>query len=77
MGDFAVVDEHGFVSIQDRKKDIIISGGENISSIELEDALFEHDAVGEVAVVPSPHEDWGETPKPSSSPTPATPRTPV
>jgi fatty-acyl-CoA synthase len=63
MGDFAVVDEHGFVSIQDRKKDIIISGGENISSIELEDALFEHDAVSEVAVVPSPHEDWGETPK--------------
>ncbi|MDL0129022.1 AMP-binding protein [Halobacterium salinarum] len=63
MGDFAVVDDTGFVSILDRKKDIIISGGENISSIELEDTLFEHDAVGEVAVVPSPHDDWGETPK--------------
>jgi len=63
MGDLAVVDEDGFVSIQDRKKDIIISGGENISSIELEDTLFEHEAVSDVAVIPAPDERWGETPK--------------
>ncbi|WP_276300762.1 long-chain-fatty-acid--CoA ligase [Halorussus lipolyticus] len=62
-GDLAVVDEHGMVSIQDRKKDIIISGGENISSIEIEDTLFEHDAVSDVAVIPAPSERWGETPK--------------
>jgi len=63
MGDLAVVDADGFVSIQDRKKDIIISGGENISSIELEDTLFEHDVVSDVAVIPIPDEQWGETPK--------------
>jgi fatty-acyl-CoA synthase len=63
MGDLAVVDENGFVSIQDRKKDIIVSGGENISSIELEDTLFDHDAVADVAVVPVPSDEWGETPK--------------
>ncbi|TKX85489.1 long-chain fatty acid--CoA ligase, partial [Halorubrum sp. SS5] len=63
MGDLAVVDEDGFVSIQDRKKDIIISGGENISSIELEDTLFEHEAVSDAAVIPAPDERWGETPK--------------
>ncbi|QLG60548.1 long-chain-fatty-acid--CoA ligase [Halorarum salinum] len=63
MGDLAVVDDRGMITIQDRKKDIIISGGENISSIELEDALFSHDAVGDVAVIPVPSEEWGETPK--------------
>ncbi|QIB73505.1 long-chain-fatty-acid--CoA ligase [Halogeometricum borinquense] len=63
MGDLAVVDENGFITIQDRKKDIIISGGENISSIELEDTLFDHDAVGDVAVIPMPSEEWGESPK--------------
>ena len=63
LGDLATVDETGMISIQDRKKDIIISGGENISSIELEDTLFEHDAVSDVAVIPSPDEEWGETPK--------------
>jgi fatty-acyl-CoA synthase len=63
MGDLAVVDENGMISIQDRKKDIIISGGENISSIELEDALFDHPKVSDVAVIPSPSEEWGETPK--------------
>ena len=62
-GDLAVVDEHGMVSIQDRKKDIIISGGENISSIELEDTLFDHDEVSDVAVIPAPSDEWGETPK--------------
>jgi fatty-acyl-CoA synthase len=63
MGDLATVDENGMIAIQDRKKDIIISGGENISSIELEDTLFEHDAVGSAAVIPAPSEEWGETPK--------------
>ncbi|NUE02090.1 long-chain-fatty-acid--CoA ligase [Halorubraceae archaeon YAN] len=63
MGDLGVVDENGFIAIQDRKKDIIISGGENISSIELEDTLFEHEAVGDVAVIPAPSEKWGESPK--------------
>jgi fatty-acyl-CoA synthase len=63
LGDLATVDENGMISIQDRKKDIIVSGGENISSIELEDTLFEHEGVSDVAVIPSPDEDWGETPK--------------
>jgi fatty-acyl-CoA synthase len=63
MGDLATVDEDGMILIQDRKKDIIISGGENISSIELEDTLFEHDAVSNVAIVPAPSDQWGETPK--------------
>jgi fatty-acyl-CoA synthase len=62
-GDLATVEENGMISIQDRKKDIIISGGENISSIELEDTLFEHDDVSDVAVVPAPSDKWGETPK--------------
>ncbi len=63
LGDLATVDENGMISIQDRKKDIIISGGENISSIELEDTLFEHPEVADVAVIPAPSEEWGETPK--------------
>ncbi|WP_338742389.1 long-chain-fatty-acid--CoA ligase [Haloplanus salilacus] len=63
MGDLATVDENGMISIQDRKKDIIISGGENISSIELEDTLFDHPDVGSVAVIPAPSERWGEEPK--------------
>ncbi|EMA01921.1 fatty-acyl-CoA synthase [Haloarcula vallismortis] len=63
MGDLATVDEDGMVAIRDRKKDIIISGGENISSIELEDTLYEHDAVSDVAVIPAPSDEWGETPK--------------
>ncbi|MFB6166027.1 MAG: long-chain-fatty-acid--CoA ligase [Haloarculaceae archaeon] len=62
-GDLAVVDDNGMIAIRDRKKDIIISGGENISSLELEDALFEHDAIAAVAVIPAPSEQWGETPK--------------
>ena len=48
--------------IKDRSKDIIISGGENISSIEVEGALYQHPAVGAAAVVAAPHEKWGETP---------------
>ncbi|EMA36333.1 long-chain-fatty-acid--CoA ligase [Halobiforma nitratireducens] len=62
-GDLATIDENGLIAIRDRKKDIIISGGENISSIELEDALFDHDAVADAAVIPAPSEEWGETPK--------------
>ncbi|MFC4436989.1 MULTISPECIES: long-chain-fatty-acid--CoA ligase [Natrialbaceae] len=62
-GDLATIDEDGMVAIQDRKKDIIISGGENISSIELEDVLYDHPDVQKAAVIPVPSEQWGETPK--------------
>ncbi len=62
-GDLAVWDEHGNIHIVDRKKDVIISGGENISSPELEDALYHHPAVLECAVIGVPSEKWGETPK--------------
>ena len=62
-GDMAVVDEEGYYLIVDRKKDIIISGGENISSIEVEKAVFAHPAVLECAVVAVPDERWGEVPK--------------
>jgi fatty-acyl-CoA synthase len=61
-GDMATVDEYGNIDIVDRKKDIIISGGENISSIEVEGVLYEHPAVLEAAVIAVPHEKWGETP---------------
>ncbi len=62
-GDGGRLDEDGYVAIADRKKDVIISGGENVSSIEVEDALFSHAAVAEVAVIGVPHEKWGETVK--------------
>ena len=62
-GDLAVWDEFSNIHIVDRKKDVIISGGENISSPEIEDALYKHPAVLECAVVGVPHERWGETPK--------------
>lgn len=62
-GDMATIDEHGYVLIVDRKKDIIVSGGENISSIELEKTLLAHPAVYEAAVIPVPDERWGEVPK--------------
>jgi fatty-acyl-CoA synthase len=62
-GDLAVWDEHGNINIVDRKKDVIISGGENISSPEIEDALYKHPAVLECAVIGVPSEKWGETPK--------------
>jgi fatty-acyl-CoA synthase len=59
-GDGGIVDDEHYVHILDRKKDVIISGGENVSSIEVEDALFSHDAVAEVAVIGIPDERWGE-----------------
>jgi len=62
-GDAAVVHPDGYVEIRDRFKDVIISGGENISSIEVESALLRHPAVAEAAVVGMPHEKWGESPK--------------
>jgi acyl-CoA synthetase (AMP-forming)/AMP-acid ligase II len=61
-GDMAVWDEENYIYIVDRKKDIIISGGENISSIEVEKAIFAHPAVLECAVVSAPDEQWGEIP---------------
>ncbi|GAA3565919.1 MULTISPECIES: acyl-CoA synthetase [Marinobacter] len=61
-GDLAVWHEDGYMEIKDRLKDIIISGGENISTIEVEDALYRHPAVLEAAVVARPDEKWGETP---------------
>ena len=61
-GDAAVVHPDGYVQITDRLKDVIISGGENISSVEVEAMLLGHDAIQEVAVVGVPHEKWGEAP---------------
>jgi fatty-acyl-CoA synthase len=61
-GDLAVKYPDGYIQLKDRSKDIIISGGENISSIEVEDALYKHPAVAVVAVVARPDEKWGETP---------------
>ncbi len=62
-GDGGVVDDEGYYVITDRKKDVIISGGENVSSIEVEDVLFSHPDVTEAAVIGVPHEKWGETVK--------------
>ena len=61
-GDAAVVHPDGYVEIRDRIKDVIISGGENISSVEVEAMLLRHPAVQEVAVVGMPDKQWGETP---------------
>ena len=61
-GDLAVVHPDGYIKIQDRSKDIIISGGENISSLEVEETLYRHPAVQFAAVVAQPDEKWGETP---------------
>jgi fatty-acyl-CoA synthase len=62
-GDLGVMHPDGYVELRDRKKDIIISGGENISTIEVEHTLVKHPAVLECAVVAVPHEKWGEVPK--------------
>jgi fatty-acyl-CoA synthase len=61
-GDIGVIHPDGYIQLKDRSKDIIISGGENISSIEVEDALYKHPAVAAAAVVAKPDEKWGETP---------------
>lgn len=71
-GDLAVVHENGYIEIKDRKKDIIISGGENISTVEVENVIYKHPAVQEVAVVAVPHEKWGEVPKAFIVPKPGT-----
>ncbi len=60
-GDGGVLDDEGYITISDRRKDVIITGGENVSSIEVEDCLFSHPAVAEVAVIGVPSEKWGET----------------
>ena len=59
-GDGGTIDDENYVTITDRKKDVIISGGENVSSIEVEDAVFSHPEVAEVAVIGVPDEKWGE-----------------
>ncbi len=61
-GDIGVMHADGYIQLKDRSKDIIISGGENISSIEVEDALYKHPAVAAAAVVAKPDDKWGETP---------------
>ena len=61
-GDLGVMHPDGYIQLKDRSKDIIISGGENISSIEVEDALYKHPAVSAAAVVAKPDDKWGETP---------------
>jgi fatty-acyl-CoA synthase len=60
-GDGGVLGDDGYLTISDRKKDVIITGGENVSSVEVEDVLFSHPAVSEVAVIGVPSEKWGET----------------
>ena len=62
-GDLAVMHPDGYAELRDRKKDIIISGGENISTIEVENTIYRHPAVQEVAVIAIPDERWGEVPK--------------
>jgi fatty-acyl-CoA synthase len=62
-GDLATIDKDGYLLIVDREKDIIISGGENISSLEVERAINAHPSVYEVAVIAVPDEKWGEVPK--------------
>jgi len=62
-GDLGVMYPDGYIELRDRKKDIIISGGENISTIEVEQALYQHPSVLEVAVIAIPHDKWGEVPK--------------
>ncbi len=62
-GDLAVVHPNGYIEVRDRGKDIVISGGENISSIEVEKVLYDHPAVSEAAIIAWPDEKWGEVPK--------------
>ena len=69
-GDLAVMHPDGYIQIMDRKKDIIISGGENISTVELENTIYQHPDVMEVAVVSTPDPKWGEVPKAFITPRP-------
>src|SRR5437879_9055345 len=62
-GDMATINEDGYILIVDRRKDIIVSGGENISSLEVEKVLLSHPSVLEVAIIPVPDPVWGEVPK--------------
>jgi fatty-acyl-CoA synthase len=62
-GDIATIDGEGYLRIVDRKKDLVISGGENVSSVEVEQALCAHPSVLEAAVVGEPDERWGEVPR--------------
>jgi fatty-acyl-CoA synthase len=71
-GDLAVMHPDNYIQIMDRQKDIIISGGENISTVEVENVLYSHPAVLEVAVVAMPDEKWGEVPKAFVTPKPGT-----
>ncbi len=71
-GDLAVMHPDNYAQIMDRKKDIIISGGENISTVEVENTLYQHPDIMEVAVVPIPDEKWGEVPKAFVVPMPGT-----
>jgi fatty-acyl-CoA synthase len=61
-GDMALLDGEGFIEVVDRKKDLIISGGENVSSLEVEGLLYKHPAVLEAAIIAAPDERWGEVP---------------
>ncbi len=61
-GDLGVLHPDGYIQLKDRSKDVIISGGENISSIEVEDVIYKHPAVAACAVVAKPDDKWGETP---------------
>jgi acyl-CoA synthetase (AMP-forming)/AMP-acid ligase II len=60
-GDLAVMDEEGYITLVDRKKDMIITGGENVYSKEVEDAIYENPKVQEACIIGLPHPDWGET----------------
>jgi fatty-acyl-CoA synthase len=71
-GDLAVMHPDGYIELRDRQKDIIISGGENISTIEVENTIYRHPAVQEVAVIAIPDEKWGEVPKAFVVPKPGT-----
>ena len=62
-GDGGILDDEHYLTISDRKKDVIISGGENVSSIEVEDCLYQHPAVAEACVIGVPDEKWGEAVK--------------
>jgi fatty-acyl-CoA synthase len=71
-GDLSVMHPDGYIELRDRKKDIIISGGENISTVEVENTIYQHPDVQEVAIIAIPDEKWGEVPKAFITPKPGT-----